>query len=318
MNVVTRSDIIGRRAAEVRRLLECCCLCGHRCGVNRLEGEVGACRGPLTPVVASWTAHHGEEPVFSGTRGSGTIFFAYCNLRCVFCQNSDISQLHGGREVSERELVGIMMGLQEKGCHNINLVSPTHFMPQIMEALVTALASGLDIPLLYNTNGYDSPELLKALDGIVDIYMPDLKYLDESSARRYSQAPRYVEAAKKAIREMFRQVGDLELDEEGVAVRGLLVRHLVLPGDIARSGEVLRFLALVSKKMWVGIMSQYSPQYRAGEFPELTRRLTPEEYYEVVRTAEELGLENALIQHMSSTAVYLPDFRKRDPFEHQR
>ncbi len=318
MNPWERSRLVSERVPAARALVEACCLCGHRCAVNRLEGEEGFCRAGPRATVSSRAPHHGEEPVFAGTRGSGTIFFSYCNLRCVFCQNFSISQHHSGREAGPEELGGMMRELQAAGCHNINLVSPTHFMPAVMEALAGAFEQGLDIPILYNTNGYDSLELLRLLDGIIDIYMPDFKYFDDEAAARYSGAGDYARVAQDAIREMHRQVGDLELDSDGVAVKGMLVRHLVLPNDLARSKEVLGFLASVSKDMHVGIMSQYSPQHRAGEFPELARRLTPREYDEAVDFALELGLDNALIQQMTSSFRYLPDFRKRDPFEESR
>ncbi len=318
MNPAERSRLVSERVAVARALLEACCLCGHRCAVNRLAGEKGSCRAGPQATVSSRAPHHGEEPFFSGTRGSGTIFFSYCNLRCVFCQNFSISQHHCGSEAGPQELGGMMLELQAAGCHNINLVSPTHFMPAVMEALASAFARGLSIPILYNTNGYDSLELLRLLDGVIDIYMPDFKYFDDGAAGRYSGARDYVRVAQDAIREMHRQCGDLVLDPGGVAVKGIFVRHLVLPNDVARSKEVLGFLASVSKDIHVGIMSQYSPQHRAGEFPELARRLTPREYDEVVDFALELGLDNALIQQISSSFRYLPDFRKRDPFEESR
>lgn len=310
----SKATIIEERIGQAERLLKNCVLCGHRCGVNRISGELGICGSGKGIEISSYTAHLGEEPVFSGTKGSGTIFFTHCNLSCVYCQNYEISQKHLGRKVPERELADIMISLQEKGCHNINLVSPTHYMPQILKSLKIAFEKGLDVPILYNSNGYDSVELLKILDGIVDIYMPDFKYFDDKKAKKYSNADNYVETAKAGVKEMFRQVGNLRLDNEDIAQRGVLVRHLVLPNNIADSKKVLDFLAAVSKDLWISIMSQYSPQNRAKEFPELNRKITPDEYWDVIGHAQKLKLENFLIQEMSSTEVYLPDFKKQDPF----
>jgi putative pyruvate formate lyase activating enzyme len=298
------------------KLLGNCRLCGHRCGVNRLKGEKGVCQAGLLPEIASYCVHHGEEPVISGTKGSGAIFFAHCSLRCVFCQNFEISQGQGraGKGKKGQELVGIMLELQAKEVHNINLVSPTHYAPQIMGALAIARAQGLKLPIVYNTGGYDSLELLKELAGKIDIYLPDFKYFNNKNALKYSGADNYVETAKAGVEEMFRQVGNIKTAGMGYGVRGMLVRHLVLPDNLSNSFEVLDFLALLSKDIRVSIMSQYSPQHRAGEFPELNRKLAPAEYQRVIDHAEKLGLHNLYVQELTSSAVYLPDFKKDDPF----
>ena len=274
------------------RHLECCDLCARYCRVDRIRTIEGAvCRTGERARVASFGAHHGEEDCLRGSRGSGTIFFSWCNLRCVFCQNWDISQKGIGREVSARELADMMLELQSRGCHNINLVSPSHVVAQIIAAVDDAARRGLRLPLVYNTGGYDSPEALALLDGVVDIYMPDMKYGDSALARRYSKVRDYVEVNRAAVKEMHRQVGDLVLDERGVALRGLLVRHLVLPEDIAGTEQVLGFLAAeVSRDTYLNIMDQYRPCYRADEYPPLRRAVTAEEFGAAVRIADRLGL----------------------------
>ncbi|MEW5953331.1 MAG: radical SAM protein [Bacillota bacterium] len=277
----------GRLVAE----LADCRICARDCRVNRLEGELGFCRGGRRAAVASYGRHFGEESVLVGSGGSGTIFFANCNLACQFCQNCDISQEDEGREVSPEELADIMLELAGKGCHNINFVSPSHYVPQIMEALVVAAARGLKLPLVYNTGGYDAVATLKRLDGVVDIYMPDLKFSDDAAGEKYSRAKRYFTVAREAVREMHRQVGDLEVDSRGIAVRGLLVRHLVMPGDLAGSRRVFEFLAReISPRTFVNIMDQYYPAYRAREYPELGRRVTGQEYRQALKWVREAGL----------------------------
>ncbi|MGB9902936.1 radical SAM protein [Methanothrix sp.] len=281
------------RAEEAIRRLEHCEICPRRCGVNRIEGELGFCRTGRLAKVSSAGPHYGEEPPLVGYHGSGTIFFAGCNLACVFCQNYEISQLDMGVEVTPERLAGIMMHLQLTGCHNVNLVTPTHVVPQILEALVTAREMGLSIPLVYNSGGYDSVEMLRLLDGIIDIYMPDAKYGSDEMAIRYSNAPGYVEVMKAAIREMHRQVGDLVV-ENGIAVRGLLVRHLVLPNNLAGTEEVVRFISELSKNTYINIMDQYRPEYRADQHSELSRRITLSEYREALRLARAAGLSRGL------------------------
>ncbi len=287
-----RSGELADRASLALGRLASCDLCARYCRVDRLSGTKGAvCRTGRWARVASYRPHHGEERPISGPRGSGTIFFAWCNLRCVFCQNWALSQRGDGSEVDAEGLAAMMLELQEMGCHNVNLVTPSHVVAQILEALVIAAAAGLRLPLVYNTGGYDSPEALALLDGVVDIYMPDMKYGDSALARRYSHVREYVQANRQAVREMHRQVGDLVLDEHGVAVRGLLVRHLVLPGDVARTDQVLAWIASeISPDTYVNLMAQYRPCYRAWEHPPLDRRLTLPEYRRARELAGRLGL----------------------------
>jgi len=285
----------GELAARVEmalRHLENCGLCARYCRVNRRQMVEGAvCRTGERARIASFGAHHGEEDCLRGTRGSGTIFFSWCNLRCVFCQNWDISQKGAGGEVTARELADIMLELQADGCHNINLVSPSHVVAQVIAAVDDAARRGLRLPLGYNTGGYDSPEALALLEGIVDIYMPDMKYGSSEIARKYSKVRNYAEVNRAAVREMHRQVGDLVLDERGVAQRGLLVRHLVLPADLAGTDEVLGFLAReVSRNTYLNLMDQYHPCYLADGHPEIARSPTAAEYGAAMRGAEHHGL----------------------------
>jgi putative pyruvate formate lyase activating enzyme len=283
---------LARRVEEAYRHLEDCDLCARYCHVNRRVTTEGAvCRTGERAVVASYGAHHGEEDCLRGSRGSGTIFFSWCNLRCVFCQNWDISQKGIGRAAEPAEIADMMLELQRQGCHNINLVTPSHVVAQIIAAVQDAAKRGLRLPLVYNTGGYDSPEALALLDGIVDIYMPDMKYGDSTLARKYSKVRNYVEANQAAVREMHRQVGDLVLDERGIALRGLLVRHLVLPGGIAGTDKVLAFLAgEISRGTYLNLMDQYRPCYRADEYPEIDRPITSEEFREALATAARVGL----------------------------
>lgn len=271
--------------------LHLCDVCPLKCDVDRLSGELGVCKTGKFAQISSYGPHPGEERPLSGWQGSGTIFFSRCNLRCVYCQNADISQMGTGQEVDAETLGSIMLELQRMGCHNINLVSPSHVIPQILAAVKVAGENGLQIPLVYNTGGYDSFEMLKLLDGVVDIYMPDMKYGDEAIARKYSLVRDYPKINQKAVLEMHRQVGDLQIDPNGIAQRGLLIRHLVLPNDLASSEVVLRFIAeKISKKTIVNIMDQYHPAYRAREFSDLSRRITPEEYHQVLEMAKNFGL----------------------------
>jgi putative pyruvate formate lyase activating enzyme len=259
--------------------------------VDRTAKEKGYCRTGILPVVSSYSPHFGEEDPLVGFKGSGTIFFTHCNLLCLFCQNYEISHLGEGREVAADRLAKMMLDLQEMGCHNINFVSPTHVVAQILEALPLAIAAGLRVPLVYNTGGYDAVETLKLLDGIFDIYMPDLKFMDGEVAEKFCRAKEYPEKAKAAIREMHRQVGDLTLDPRGIAERGLLVRHLVLPGGLAGTKQVMRFLAReVSPNTYVNIMAQFRPCGEAVEHPPLNRRITSAEYEEALRMAHEEGI----------------------------
>ena len=287
-----RSGELARRVRAAYGHLERCDLCAHRCGVNRRETIRGAvCRTGERAVVSSYHLHFGEEAPLVGRGGSGTIFFAWCNLRCQFCQNYEISQLGEGSPVEPEEIAAMMLHLQREGCHNINLVSPSHVVPQILAAVWVAARAGLTTPLVYNTGGYDSPEALALLDGVIDIYMPDMKYADAATARKYSKIREYPTINRAAVKEMHRQVGDLVLDDLGLAQRGLLVRHLILPDDLAGTREVLRFLAQkISPNAYLNLMDQYRPCYKASEFPELNRRITREEFENAVRWAEELGL----------------------------
>jgi len=305
-------DELDDRVKRAWELASPCVLCGRRCLVERMKeapdgreppmerisqeaGPVGVCKTGKRAVVSSYGPHFGEEPPITGRRGSGTIFFSFCNLKCIFCQNYEIAHLGEGREVEDRELAAMMLDLQDMGCHNINLVSPTHVVPQILSALAIALGKGLRIPLVYNTGGYDALETVKLLDGVVDIYMPDMKYGTQEAASKYSLAPDYPKVNSAAVKEMYRQVGDLVTDRQGIAVRGLLVRHLVLPGNLAGTEVIVKFIAdEISKDTYVNIMEQYRPYYKAVGDPVLGRRITVEEYRRAVRIAEEAGLTRVL------------------------
>ncbi len=289
---LVRSGELRARVKVAYERLENCDLCARYCHVNRRQTIQGAvCRTGERAVVSSYGPHFGEEDPLRGWRGSGTIFFAWCNLRCQFCQNYEISQKGEGREVEPEEIAEMMLELQEAGCHNINFVSPSHVVAQILAAVLLATEAGLRLPLVWNTGGYDSPEALALLDGVVDIYMPDIKYADEATARTYSKVRNYPVVNQAALKEMHRQVGDLVLDERGVALRGLLVRHLVLPGGLAGTAEVVRFLAEeISPNTYLNVMAQYRPCYKASEYPALNRSITREEYREAVRLAHTAGL----------------------------
>lgn len=289
---LSRSGELKRRAEEAHARLEECRFCSRECGTNRLLGAKGAaCRTGERAVVSSYHAHFGEESPLVGYHGSGTIFFSWCNLRCQFCQNYEISQLGQGREVEPEEVARMMLHLQAQGCHNINFVSPTHVVPQILAALALAAEKGLRIPLVYNTGGYDHLETLALLDGVIDIYMPDMKYSDEATARRLSKIKNYPEVNRQAVKEMHRQVGDLVLDEDGTAQRGLLVRHLVLPHGLAGTAQVVEFLAKeISANTYLNVMDQYRPCYKADQFPEISRPPTQAEIAEAVSLVREAGL----------------------------
>ena len=286
------SGDLERRVAESWQRLEDCDLCARYCRANRLETIKGAvCRTGEHAVVHSHGPHHGEEAPLRGWNGSGTIFFSWCNLRCVYCQNWDISQKGLGREVGPEALARMMLELQAQGCHNINFVTPSHVVAQIIAAVGIAAEQGLEIPLVYNTGGYDSPEALRLLDGIIDIYMPDMKYGDSTRAHHFSHVRNYTEINRAAVREMHRQVGDLVIDERDIAERGLLVRHLVLPENVSGTDEVLAFLAEeISPDTYVNVMDQYRPCYRADEHSPLERRITRGEFSRARARAMELGL----------------------------
>lgn len=272
-------------------IIKNCVLCPRNCKVDRTQGKKGACKVLDKPYVSSWGPHFGEERPLVGRYGSGTIFFGFCNLACVYCQNWTISHLGEGEEISYQELAGVMIFLQNSGCHNINLVTPTHQVPQILKALYIARENGLKIPIVYNCGGYEAIETLRILDGIVDIYMPDFKYSDEKLAEKYSKIKNYPDVVKQAFREMYRQVGDLVINENEVALRGLLVRHLVLPNNIAGTEEVVKFIAEeISKNTYINIMNQYRPCWQASEYPELNRRITKKEFQDAINIAIKYGL----------------------------
>lgn len=291
---MTKLEKIDRAALEGKvkeayGLLSSCGVCPRSCRTDR-KSKKGYCRAGMLPDVASFHAHFGEEPPISGRNGSGTIFFSNCVLRCVFCQNYSLSQMGEGKELSVGDLAGAMLSLQSMGCHNINFVTPTHYTPQIMAALVIARDGGLNVPLVYNCSGYESVEVLRLLDGIIDIYMPDFKYGDNAAARKYSNAPDYVETARAAHKEMYRQVGDLVI-ENGIAKSGLLIRHLVMPDGLASSRKVFDFIAKeLSPDTCVNIMAQYYPVHKAHEYPEINRFPEMKEYTDALRAAKDAGL----------------------------
>ncbi len=318
LNLVENGEL-GTRIEQALALLKECRLCPRCCAVDRLGDRTGFCRTGRHAVVSSAVPHFGEEPCISGSRGSGTIFFTHCNLACIFCQNADISQLGVGKPVEAAQLADLMLSLQNRGCHNVNLVTPSHVGPQILEALGIAVERGLKIPIVWNSGGYDGLETLRLMEGVVDIYMPDLKYSRSDSAARLSKAPDYPERAKEALREMYRQVGDLVVDKQGVALRGLLVRHLVLPEDLAGTEACLRFLREeLSPRIGLSLMSQYHPAHQAWREPALGRSLRPSEYARAVRLVEELGFEHAYVQGLRSIKDWLPDFSRDDPFQAYR
>ncbi len=286
------------RLKEIANLLEdklsSCRLCPHKCGTNRHKGEKGICRSGILPVVSSYGPHFGEEPPLVGFGGSGTIFFTNCNMACIFCQNYDISHLGYGKEVTFEELADMMIYLQRRGCHNINFVTPTHMIYPIIKSLEIAIPRGLNIPLVYNSGGYDSRETLRLLEGVFDIYMPDFKYADGDVAMRLSGVKNYPEVAKEAVSEMYAQVGDLFIDSRGIAKYGLMVRHLVLPENMAGSFEVVEFLSGISKNLYLNIMDQYRPVYEAYREPAIARRTRLEEVMEVVNHAKKLGMKRVI------------------------
>jgi putative pyruvate formate lyase activating enzyme len=316
-----RSGELQKRAEALEKRLAHCNLCPRNCDVNRLEGELGFCRSGVVSIVASICAHHGEEPPLSGTKGSGTVFFGNCNMRCVYCQNHQISQDRRrlrGQDMDCHTLAQMLLYLQnDLGCHNINFVSPSHFVPQMVRAVLEAVPLGLCLPLVYNTSGYDSISTLKLLDGVIDIYLPDIRYADNKVAKKYSRAPDYVENARAAIKEMYRQVGNLIVNGEGVAQRGLIVRHLILPEGLAGSEESLTWLAReVSLEVHLSVMAQYYPAHHAGRFLAIARRITEAEYDSVMALLDGLGMENGWIQALDSSDSFQPDFeREKHPFQ---
>jgi len=315
------SGELERRVMALDARLECCNICPRRCGANRVDGEIGLCNAGKLVAVASVCAHRGEEPALSGTRGSGAIFFGNCNLRCVYCQNFQISQDPAGQrhhEITTSRLANRMLHIQnDLGCHNLNLVSPTHYVPQIMRALLEAVPQGFRLPIVYNTNAYDEPSTLQELDGVVDIYLPDLKYSSNTIAMQLSDVAHYVQSARSSIKEMYRQVGNLQIDEEGLAVKGLIIRHLILPNDLAGSEDSLKWIAQeLSPQVTVSIMSQYFPRHKAMQMPPLARSINSAEHRRVINIVDVLGMENGWMQDAGSQEYYLPDFNAEGhPFE---
>lgn len=282
---------LHKRIEKAYGILNRCWICPWECGVNRLAGELGECNTGERPIISDYMPHFGEEAPLVGTNGSGAIFIAYCNLKCVFCQTYDISHLGEGTEVSLERFAEIMVSLQQNGCHNINFITPSHVVPQILGALPLAIENGLRIPLIYNTGGYDSMDALELLDGIFDVYMPDFKFWDPEITERFLGVKDYPEVAKVAIREMHRQVGDLDLDNQGIAQRGLIVRHLVMPGAMAGTREIMRFLVKeISPNTYVNIMGHYRLCDVAERYPELNRSITREEYKNALDIAKDEGI----------------------------
>jgi putative pyruvate formate lyase activating enzyme len=307
------SGELERRAYALEVRLASCDICPRECHVNRLEDELGFCHSGHLPIVSTVCAHQGEEPAISGTRGSGTVFFGNCNMRCAYCQNYQISQNWKKQKTKETDyhtLAESMLYLQDElGCHNINFVSPSHFVPQLVQAVLEAVPMGLRLPLVYNTNAYDSIASLRELEGIINIYLPDLRYASDYWAKKLSHTPDYVVRARQAIKEMYRQVGNLTVDDFGLAQRGLIVRHLILPNELAGSEESLIWLAReLSPTVAVSIMSQYLPAHRAPKIPLLSRNISTAEYETVVSLLSDLGMEDGWVQEMGASENYVPDF----------
>lgn len=316
-----KSGELKLRAERLMSRLFSCDICPRKCGVNRLNGETGFCRSSDLPLVSSYCPHKGEEPPISGTKGAGTIFFTYCNLKCVYCQNYQISQPEEDQSfkaVSIERLSDIMIELQDMGCHNIDLVTPTHFVPQIVAALDIASEKGLSIPIVYNSNGYESIETLKELDGVVDIYLPDLKYSKNQNGEKYSRVKDYPRIARAAIKEMWDQVGPLETDAEGIATKGIIIRHLILPNFIDGPKECLNWISdEISMFADVSLMSQYYPEHEAFNYPELSRTITEKEYKKALNILSNAGLNDGWTQELDSSKTYRPDFDDQEhPFEH--
>ncbi len=294
------SGELDKRIDTAYKILKSCQLCPRNCGVDRTNDKskkLGFCKSGINPIVASYNVHNGEEPPISGESGSGTIFFANCTMRCVFCQNYPISQLGNGKEVSLEKLADMCLWLQNKNVHNVNFVTPTHFVPQIIASLKMAIEKGFRLPLVYNTSGYEKIETLKLLDGIIDIYLPDAKYFSDKMAQKYSNAVRYVKHNQEALKEMYRQVGNLRCDENGVGIKGLIIRHLVLPGNISETEKVLEYIANnISKDAYISLMSQYFPANKAMNMEMINRRVTKKEYEFAMSAFEKAGLKNGWLQ----------------------
>ena len=316
-----QSGELYRRAEDAYNKLLSCTSCPRDCKVDRINGEYGICTSGHLPIVSSYTPHFGEEPVLSGTRGAGNIFFGNCNLKCIYCQNFEISQnpkSEKHKEVTHNRLAEIMIELQNKGCHNFGLVSPTHFSATILKSIYIAAQRGLNLPIIYNTNGYDSVEMLKLYDGVIDIYLPDFKYGNSEYAKTYSLVDNYFEKAKEAVKEMFRQVGDELVYDGDVVARGLIIRHLILPNDLSDSEKVFKFIAEeLSSKVHISLMSQYYPTNKAYKDILIDRALRNSEYEKAVRLLEKYGLHNGWVQEMESAESYRPSFNENrlNPFK---
>lgn len=290
---------LKERSEALNQLFEECRICPNECRVRRSEGEMGECHSTDEVIISSVGPHFGEEPPLVGMHGSGTIFFTNCNLSCEFCQNYDISHLGSGEKITIEDLAGAMLKLQQRGCHNINFVTPTHFTLQIVDALLLAVEKGLELPIVYNCGGYESVETLKLLEDIIDIYMPDIKYSVDENALKFSGIQNYWEVVTKALKEMHRQVGDLKISKRGIAQRGLLIRHLVLPNDIAGSKKVIDFVAdEISTDSHINIMAQYRPAYNASKYEKLNRRITQSEYNGIIDYAFSKGLRRGIEENL--------------------
>ncbi|HEY6906078.1 MAG TPA: radical SAM protein [Ignavibacteriaceae bacterium] len=316
-----RSGEFKQRIHIADKILRSCTSCPRNCNVDRTSGEYGICQSGDLPVVSSYTPHFGEEPVLSGTRGAGNIFFGNCNLRCVFCQNYVISQnykVERRNEVSHERLAEIMIELQDRDCHNIGLVSPTHFTVPILKSIYLAVEKGLKLPIIYNTNGYDSVEMLRLYDGIIDIYLPDFKWGENSVGKTYSRVSDYFDKVKPAIKEMYRQVGSELVYEDGVVVRGLIIRHLVMPNSLAETENVFRFISEeLDKQVHISLMAQYYPSNKAENYPLISRNISYSEYARAIELLDKFGLENGWVQEMESKESYRPFFEETrdDPFK---
>ena len=291
------------------KLLEKCAICPHNCGINRLNNQIGRCKSKDTVKVALYSTHDFEEPCISGKKGSGTVFFSNCNMNCVFCQNYEISQQGKGKEISIEELADIFIKQQEKDVENINLVTPTSYVPQIIEAIKIARGNGLKLPIVYNTNGYEKVETLKLLEGYVDIYLPDFKYSDDDLAKRLSKVDNYFEIVTEALKEMYRQTGKAVFNDEGIMQRGMIIRHLVLPNHVLNSRRVLKWINENMHDVYVSVMAQYFPTYKAKEIDDINRKLTKEEYEQIENYLYRLDLENGYIQELGEhEEEYVPNW----------
>jgi len=295
---------LQKTADRASKILESCCLCPRKCNIDRRNKE-GFCKTGTKARIYSYMPHHGEEPPISGKRGSGTIFFSGCNMACLYCQNYEFSQRKNGREVNKEELADIMLGLQALKCHNINLVTPTHVIPQILQALALACEKGLNLPLVYNTSGYESTKIIKMLAGIIDVYLADMRYADSGISKKYSSAPDYPNQNQKAIKEMHSQVGIAKFDNQGIIISGLIIRHLVMPGGISGTEKIMRFLKQkVSPDTYISLMSQYTPYNKTANFPEINRRPSLEEYEKATQIMQKYGLHNGWTQDAGGLAKF--------------